>query len=355
MGLLGHFKRLLGLERQGGKDAVHERGLPFGRDLEARYARAIVEQMRQERAHDVRNGIYETCAVSFVFNHERLEGSSVTEDMTRTILETRATGRQAELDGEERQTANHLALFDEIIDTAEEELSLGLIKRLHVALMGGTMACAGQWKTLPNAVSDLHTCAPGEVEEAMGELVGSYLAHEATVDNIARFHARFESIHPFQDGNGRVGRAVAFRECLHAGRVPLIVTDATKEEYYSALHDFQVGASDRLLGYFHGRQEEFARRYAPLLADTVLQSEVCEALGIETGRYIPAFAEFCDKQQEASEKDRAATARLPRSTREVVAAVGKSFMDKEVCSAVAGGIEVERAEKDSSRGAAEVR
>lgn len=349
MRLFGHLKHLLGLERESGKDTDYDQGLPFGRELEERYARAIVEQMSQEREGGVRNGIYETCAVSFVFNHERLEGSSVTEDMTRTILETRGTVPEVELGDEERQTANHLGLFDEIVDTIGEELSLGLIKRLHIALMGGTMAYAGQWKTLPNAVSDLHTCAPAEVEPAMRELVGSYLAHEATVDNIARFHARFESIHPFQDGNGRVGRAIAFRECLHAGRVPLIVTDATKEEYYSDLHAFQVGASDRLLGYFHGRQEEFARRYAPLLADTVLQCEVCEALGFAVGRNMPAFAEFSDERKVTDKKGDVGPATVPRSSQELVVAVEKSLAEKKTGQAAIGGIAVDGNEERPAR------
>lgn len=265
-------------------------------ELEKEYARAILTQMKSERREGARNGAYETCAVSFVFNHERLEGSAVTEDMTRTILETKAASTIAQLTADERQTANHLGLFDAILDTAGEELSLDLIKRMRVALMGGVMAAAGQWKTLPNAVADLHTCAPAEVESAMEVLVRSYLEHEPTIDNIARFHARFELIHPFQDGNGRIGRAIAFRECLHAERVLLIVTDATKDEYYASLHDFQTGRSAKLLPYFHARQEEFARRHATLVDNAFLRSRITKALGINEKNDMPPFAEFSDKR-----------------------------------------------------------
>lgn len=297
MSLMGRLKTLLDSRAVAeSREIAQSEGLPLFHELEKEYAKAILSQMKSERREGVRNGAYETCAVSFVFNHERLEGSTVTEDMTRTILETRTSVTIADLTADERQAANHLGLFDAILDTAGEELSLDLIRRMHVALMGDVMVTAGQWKTLPNAVADLHTCAPTEVESAMEALVRSYLEHEPTVDNIARFHARFEAIHPFQDGNGRVGRAIAFRECLHAERVPLIVTDATKDEYYSALHDFQTGGSARLLPYFHARQEEFARLYATLVGDMELRARVTKALGINEKNNMPPFAEFSDER-----------------------------------------------------------
>lgn len=218
--------------------------MPLSQELQRQFVRSYIAQTASEREGRVPNGVYETSIVSFVFNHERIEGSSLTEWQTRTVFETRDTVlADSTTPGNVRETANHTKMFDFLFDSLDRELTPEFIKEIHLQLMAGVMDVPGQWKILGNGVGSVITARPEEVPTLIDRLVSEYNKYEPSLENIVRFHVRFETIHPFPDGNGRVGRAIAFRECLRAGLVPFIVTDASKETYYTSLDEFRAGVT----------------------------------------------------------------------------------------------------------------
>lgn len=226
--------------------------------------------------------MYETSIVSFVYNHERIEGSSLTEWQTRTIFETRDTVlADSTTPGNVRETANHTKMFDFLFDSLDRELTPELIKEIHLQLMDGVMDVPGQWKVLGNGVGSVITARPEEVPALIVRLVSEYNKYQPSLENIVRFHVRFETIHPFPDGNGRVGRAIAFRECLRAGLIPFIVTDASKDAYYDSLDEFRAGKADPLLTYAEDMQVDFASTVAPILTDRSLSDQLLGELGVD--------------------------------------------------------------------------
>ena len=172
-------------------------------------------------------------------------------------------------------------MFDFLFDSLDRELTPEFIKEIHMQLMAGVMDVPGQWKILGNGVGSVITARPEEVPSLIDRLVSEYNKYEPSLENIVRFHVRFETIHPFPDGNGRVGRAIAFRECLRAGLVPFIVTDASKETYYTSLDEFRAGVTNPLISYAEAMQVDFASTIAPMLADRSLSDSLLVKLGIE--------------------------------------------------------------------------
>ena len=256
--------------------------MPLSRELQRRFVHSYIEQIASEREGRVPNGVYETYIVSFVFNHGRIEGSSLTEWQTRAVFETRDTVlADSTTPGNIRETANHTKVFDFLFDSLDRGLTPEFIKEIHLQLMAGVMDVPGQWKFLGNGVGSVITARPEEVPALIGRLVSEYNKYEPSLENIVRFHVRFETIHPFPDGNGRVGRAIAFRECLRAGLVPFIVTDASKETYYTSLDEFRAGATTSLISYAEAMQVDFVSTIAPMLADLSLCDSLLGQLGIE--------------------------------------------------------------------------
>ena len=222
-------------------DSPHANG-SLSPELQRHFVHSYIDQVGFERENSILNGVYETSIVSFVYNHERIEGSSLTEWQTRTIFETRDTVlADSTIPGSVREAANHSKMFDFLFDSLDRELTPELIKEIHLQLMDGVMDVPGQWKVLGNGVGSVITARPEEVPTLIDRLVSEYNKYQPSLENIVRFHVRFETIHPFPDGNGRVGRAIAFRECLRAGLVPFIVTDASKDAYYDSLDEFRAG------------------------------------------------------------------------------------------------------------------
>lgn len=251
-------------------------------ELQRYFVHSYIDQVGFERENSIPNGVYETSIVSFVFNHERIEGSSLTEWQTRTIFETRDTVlADSTTPGNVRETANHTKMFDFLFDSLDRELTPELIKEIHLQLMDGVMDVPGQWKVLGNGVGSVITARPEEVPMLIDRLVSEYNKYQPSLENIVRFHVRFETIHPFPDGNGRVGRAIAFRECLRAGLVPFIVTDVSKETYYTSLDEFRAGVTNPLISYAEAMQVDFASTIAPMLADRSLSDSLLVKLGIE--------------------------------------------------------------------------
>lgn len=276
-GILTFLKRILNPKIELHRDAAP--GGPvsnLSEKLQAEFCKSLLSDMKHQKDTETLNGLYEAVIVSFVFNHERIEGNQLSEVQTAEIFETRSTTLSDETTPSNvRETANHTLMFDYIVDHTDDVLSCDLIKGMHQSLMTGVMESAGNWKRIPNGVGTIVTARPEDVPVAMDNLVSHYLTAKPSVENICRLHARFEQIHPFPDGNGRVGRGIVFKECIKAGIVPFIVTDSTKYQYYESLKKAQTtGEFSDLVAYAEDRQLEFISQALPLMTDKDLVEKI---------------------------------------------------------------------------------
>lgn len=208
----------------------------------------LLEFLRFEKTGSAQNGIYHRVQVDLTYNSNHIEGNRLTHDQTRYIFETNTIG----LDGgavnvdDILETANHFRCIDTVIEQANQPLSETFIKGLHLTLKSGTSDsrkdwfAVGDYKKLPNEVGGRETVSPEEVPARIKALLRDYNAvKEKTLEEIVAFHYEFESIHPFQDGNGRVGRLILFKECLRNNIVPFIIDEDLKMYYYRGLHEWK--------------------------------------------------------------------------------------------------------------------
>ena len=210
--------------------------------------KTLLDVLRAEKAAKLHGGIYHRIQIDLTYNSNHIEGSRLTHDQTRFIFETNTIGMS---DGAVKvdyvvETANHFKCIDMIIDSAAHVLSEAFIKQLHATLKSGTSDsrqdwfAVGDYKKLPNEVGGMDTAQPEEVAAQMKKLLSEYNANrEKTFDDLLDFHYRFERIHPFQDGNGRVGRLILFKECLRNNIVPFIIDEDTKLYYYRGLKEWE--------------------------------------------------------------------------------------------------------------------
>jgi len=203
--------------------------------------------LREQKDSKLTGGIYHKTQIDLTYNSNHIEGSKLTHDQTRYIFETNTIGmtdKSVNVD-DIIETVNHFRCIDFIIDRAQDKLSESLIKEIHSILKSGTSDSRKSWfnvgdyKKLPNEVGGEQTCPPEEVHKQIKQLISKYNAKkEKELDDILDFHKRFEEIHPFQDGNGRVGRLIMFKECLADGIVPFIITNDLKMFYYRGLKNW---------------------------------------------------------------------------------------------------------------------
>ena len=209
--------------------------------------RNLLETLKLEKEFQVKGGIYHRLQIEMTYNSNHIEGSGLTHDETRFIYETNTIGisnKTVNVD-DIIETVNHFRCIDLSIDFANRKLSESFIKQLHGLLKNGTSDSrepwfsAGDYKLVPNEVGGRETTDPKEVAHEMRLLLNSYNTKERhSFEDIVEFHVNFERIHPFQDGNGRVGRLIAFKECLRNGLVPFIILDGKKEFYYRGLRNW---------------------------------------------------------------------------------------------------------------------
>ena len=204
----------------------------------------LLSVLREQQRLRLTGSIYHRTQIDLTYNSNHMEGSRLTHDQTRYIFETNTIGITAESVNVDDviETSNHFRCIDLIIDRAEENLSEAFIKELHQVLKSGTSDsrrdwfAVGEYKRLPNEVGGRETTLPEEVHREMQALLKEYNAkRDKTFEDILDLHHRFECIHPFQDGHGRVGRLLMFKECLANGHVPFIITDELKMFYYRGL------------------------------------------------------------------------------------------------------------------------
>ena len=209
----------------------------------------LLERLREEKKHGIKGGIYHKLQIDLTYNSNHMEGSELTHDQTRYIFETRTVGidnvKESVKVDDIVETINHFSMIDRVIDFVNYELSETFIKELHKILKTGTSDsrlswfAVGNYKRRANAVGDIETTAPRLVPQQMKKLVDDYNKKDThTLEEIIEFHVKFERIHPFQEGNGRVGRMIAFKECLKNNIVPFIILDSKKMFYYRGLKNW---------------------------------------------------------------------------------------------------------------------
>lgn len=211
-------------------------------------AQTLLEILLYEKAAKYSGGIYHKTQIEMTYNSNHIEGSRLTHDQTRYIFETNTigvTGEAVNVD-DVIETANHFRCIDFIIEHAKSALTEKMIKELHLMLKTGTSDTRQEWfavgayKKMPNEVGGMATALPEDVVAEMQALLAAYSAKKVkTLEDILDFHVRFERIHPFQDGNGRVGRLIMFKECLKYGIVPFIIEDNLKMFYYRGLKEWR--------------------------------------------------------------------------------------------------------------------
>lgn len=210
-------------------------------------ASPLLKRLREEKEGRISGGIYHRTQIDLTYNSNHIEGSRLTHEQTRYIFETNTIGiNDVSINVDDIvETSNHFRCIDLIIDRAEEKLSEPFIKEIHAILKVGTSDSRKSWfnvgdyKRLPNEVGGNATCPPEEVSTRMKALLSAYNAKpDKALEDIIDFHQKFEAIHPFQDGNGRVGRLVMFKECLANGIVPFIITEELKQFYYRGLKEW---------------------------------------------------------------------------------------------------------------------
>ncbi|MCD8148724.1 MAG: Fic family protein [Clostridiales bacterium] len=208
----------------------------------------LLEILKNEKQSRRKGGIYHKVQIDLTYNSNHMEGSRLTHDQTRYIYETNtiSTGTDGVNVDDIVETVNHFRCVDFMIDHAHLQISEKVIKQLHRILKTGTSDSRKDWfavggyKKLPNEVGGRETAAPEEVPLQMRKLLTEYNAEkDKTLDEILEFHYRFERMHPFQDGNGRVGRLIMFHECLRNDIVPFIIEDDLKMFYYRGLSEWE--------------------------------------------------------------------------------------------------------------------
>ena len=207
----------------------------------------LLDILKEQKVSKYSGGIYHKTQIDLTYNSNHMEGSRLTHDQTRYIFETNTIGVEKEVLNVDDviETANHFRCIDMIIDHAKAALTEKFIKELHLVLKNGTSDsrkdwfAVGEYKKLPNEVGGRDTALPEEVADKMKALLTEYNAkEEKTFEDILDFHVKFERIHPFQDGNGRVGRLIMFKECLRFGVVPFIIDESIKLLYYNGLKNW---------------------------------------------------------------------------------------------------------------------
>ena len=248
----------------------------------------LLDILKEQKARKYSGGIYHKTQIDLTYNSNHIEGSRLTHDQTRYIFETNTIGVENEILNVDDiiETVNHFRCIDKIIDHAKAILTEKFIKELHLILKNGTSDSKKDWfvvgdyKKIPNEVGGMDTTLPEEVASQMKALLQTYNAKEQkTLEDILDFHVKFEKIHPFQDGNGRVGRLIMFKECLKYNIVPFIIDDNLKMFYYRGLKEWSndkeylkdtcLSAQDRYKAYL-----DYFR--IPYQENKVKQSDISE-------------------------------------------------------------------------------
>lgn len=225
--------------------------------------RTVVNTLLHEKKRKISGGFYHRLQVDFAYNSNHIEGSRLTHEQTRYIFETHTVDGTAHVN-DILEAANHFKCIDYVLDTVNEPITEAYIKHLHRLLKTGLIEddyddiVIGDYKKYPNEVGQISTVHPKEVAAHMARLIGEFSAKpQIDLYDVAEFHAEFEKIHPFYDGNGRIGRLLILKMCLANDIVPFYVNDESKMFYYMGLKEWQMdNKSERLLDVFLSMQDD---------------------------------------------------------------------------------------------------
>ena len=224
----------------------------------------LLKRFKIEREKFDRSGVYAYTQRLLAYNSNKIEGSTLTEEQTASLFDNGTLPKSNDYyrakDVEE--TNGHFLMFNKMLDTLDESLSQELIKQFHFELKSGVFEdrangyAIGDYKQRPNMIGMYQTVRPEDVAQEMYLLMDWYNNQKVNISVLAEFHARYESIHPFQDGNGRTGRLILFRECLKNGVVPAVIEDSNRNEYLEALKEYREEKSlDKLITLFEKEQQ----------------------------------------------------------------------------------------------------
>lgn len=242
----------------------------------AAFIQFLLERFKIEYSKRDRSGVYGFTQRLMAYNSNKIEGSTLTEEQTASLFDTGVLPKSEDYyrakDVEEMN--GHFLMFNKMLDTLDLELTEELIKAFHYELKSGVFEdrangyAIGDYKKRPNMIGMYKTTLPSQVSDEMSQLLAWYNNQDISLEILAEFHARYESIHPFQDGNGRTGRMILFRECLYHGIAPFIIEDANHPEYLDALKSYHQGKDvTALTSLFQKEQEYYWNRCQYFLAE----------------------------------------------------------------------------------------
>lgn len=231
----------------------------------ADFIRHLLERFKIEHTKRDRSGVYGFTQRLLAYNSNKIEGSTLTEEQTASLFDTGILPKTDDYyrakDVEEMN--GHFLMFNKMLDTLDVDLDQKIIKSFHFELKSGVFEdrangyAIGDYKKRPNMIGIHQTTLPSQVPEAMTELLNWYHAQDISLETLAEFHARYEIIHPFQDGNGRTGRIILFRECLRHDISPFIIEDANRPEYLEALKAYRQDGTVTALTTLFQKEQEF--------------------------------------------------------------------------------------------------
>ena len=246
-----------------------KRGMIMNNPTNKGFLDFLLERLQIERKKFDRSGIYAYTQRLLAYNSNKIEGSTLTEEQTASLFDYGTLPKSDDYyrakDVEEMN--GHFLMFNKMLDTLDEPLTQELIKQFHYELKSGVFEdrangyAIGDYKKRPNMIGMYQTVKPADVENEMQLLIEWYYDNKADISIVAEFHARYECIHPFQDGNGRTGRLITFRECLKNGIVPVVIEDVNRNEYLDALKVYREQKNiEKLVGVFRKEQEYYLEK-----------------------------------------------------------------------------------------------
>lgn len=244
----------------------------------------LKKQLKKEFSVHDRKGVYAYTQKIMAYNSNRIEGSTLTSEQTASLFDTGSlVGDSNEIyrakDIEEM--TGHFKMFNEVIKSLDKPLTIEMIKSFHFQLKAGVFEdyangyLVGEFKKYKNHVSDIETELPENIPDKIAELIHKYEKSDKTLKDIVVFHAEYEHIHPFQDGNGRTGRAIMLKQCLDANIIPIIIRDDEKLLYYRALHQAQTeNMYDKLLVFFENEQEKYYQNVKDYILPAMHETDI---------------------------------------------------------------------------------
>jgi Fic family protein len=244
----------------------------------------LKKQLKKEFSVHDRKGVYAYTQKIMAYNSNRIEGSTLTSEQTASLFDTGSlVGDSNEIyrakDIEEM--TGHFKMFNEVIKSLDKPLTIEMIKSFHFQLKAGVFEDyangypVGEFKKYKNHVSDIETELPENIPDKIAELIHKYEKSDKTLKDIVVFHAEYEHIHPFQDGNGRTGRAIMLKQCLDANIIPIIIRDDEKLLYYRALHQAQTeNMYDKLLVFFENEQEKYYQNVKDYILPAMHETDI---------------------------------------------------------------------------------